>query len=317
MQAVFLDRASVDTGDLDLAPLRALTPHWRWYERTAAEQVAERIVDAQVVVSNKVPLMRETIGGAARLKLILVAATGTNNIDLEAARSAGIVVSNARDYATPAVVQHVFALILALTTRLLDYRQWVGQGHWQRSDLFCGLDFPIGELRGRTLGILGYGVLGRAVAEVGRAFGMDIAIGARPGGQDRRAGRVPLEELLHRSDVISLHMPLTEHTRDLIGERELAWMKPEALLINTARGAIVDESALAAALRARRIGGAGIDVLAQEPPRQGSPLLEEGVPNLIVTPHTAWASRASRQRLIDELAANLRSYLQGEPRNAV
>ncbi|MEN8174822.1 MAG: NAD(P)-dependent oxidoreductase, partial [Pseudomonadota bacterium] len=262
------------------------------------------------------PLDRETLRACPDLRLVCVAATGTNNIDVAAARELGIAVANVRRYATPSVVQHVFALILALTTRLNEYREAVLRGDWQRAPAFCLLDFPIRELAGRTLGILGFGELGRSVAEVARAFGMRVVVGQRPGGP-AQPDRLPLEDLLRRSDVLSLHVPLAPDTRGLIGARELALMKVDALLINTARGGILDEQALADALVAGRLGGAGIDVLAEEPPIHGSPLLDNNIPNLIVTPHTAWASRESRQRCIDGIADNISAFGRGAYLNRV
>jgi glycerate dehydrogenase len=214
------------------------------------------------------------------------------------------------------VVQHVFALILALTTRLAEHAAAARDGRWAASDLFCVLDFPFRELAGKTLGIVGYGELGRGVATVAEAFGMTVLVARRPGGAPV-PGRVGLEELLARADVVSLHVPLADNTRGLIGTRELALMKRDALLINTARGGIVDEGALVAALRAGRLGGAGVDVLAVEPPRADSPLLDDQPANLIVTPHVAWASRESRQRLLDEVAENIRAFAAGRERNRV
>ena len=317
MRAVFLDLASVDTGDLDLASLRRLAD-WTWHGETARDQVAERIRGFEVVVSNKVVLDAATIADAQALRCICVAATGTNNIDLAAAQQHGVLVSNVVGYATPAVVQHVFALLLVLSTRLPEYQAWVQAGRWQRHSQFCSLDFPIRELAGKVMGIVGHGELGQAVAAVARAFGMTVRIAQRPGTSAAAGGRVPLSDLLAEVDVLSLHCPLTPQTRNLIGAAELRLMKPDAVLINTARGGIVDEAALADALRHGRLGGAGIDVLAQEPPRNGSPLLDQlPIPNLIVTPHTAWASREARQRMIDEVAGNVRAYRKGKPRNIV
>lgn len=314
---VFLDLESVDRDDLDLSGLRDTLPAWRRYETRDPTPVAERIEGATVVVTNKVVLDAELLEAARRhLRLICVAATGTNNVDLERAAELEIPVCNARGYGTPSVVQHVFALILTLSTRLLDYEKSAGDGRWARSPFFCLLDFPIREIAGLELGIVGYGELGRAVAQVGEAFGMKVLVSQRPGGPER-PGRVPLDELLRRVDVLSLHCPLTPETRGLIDARALSLMREDALLINTARGGIVDEAALATALREGRLGGAGIDVLAEEPPVHGSPLLEPGIPNLILTPHVAWASRASRQRLLDEVAENIRAFQRGNPRNLV
>ncbi len=296
--------------------LEQALPQWRFHAATGSDETLERIRDATIVVSNKVVLDRERLRQARRLQLICIAATGTNNVDLEAARELGITVANVTGYATPSVVQHVFSLMLALTTRLVDYNRVVADGAWQRSRQFCLLDFPVQELAGKRLGIVGYGELGRAVADVAKAFGMQVLIAQRPGGALQK-GRIPLEELLPQVDLLSLHCPLAENTKNLIGQKELGLMKSRALLINTARGGIVDECALAAALRSGEIAGAGVDVLAREPPAEGGPLLEPGIPNLIVTPHTAWASRESRQRLVEELAANIRAFFKGEARNLV
>ena len=316
LRAVFLDCASVDRGDLDLATLRAAASPWTSYPQTRAALAAERIGDAAVVVTNKVVVDRAVMTACPGLELVCVAATGTNNVDLAAARDRGVAVCNVTGYATPSVVQHVFALILALAVRLDEHASAARDGRWAASEMFCVLDFPFRELAGRTLGVVGWGELGQAVARVAQAFGMTVLVAQRPGGSPRE-GRVPLDALLAQADVLSLHVPLAANTRNLIGARELALMKRDALLIDTARGGVVDEVALAEALRAGRLGGAGVDVLAAEPPRQGSPLLETGIPNLIVTPHVAWASREARQRLIDEVAANIRAFREGRERNRV
>jgi glycerate dehydrogenase len=248
--------------------------------------------------------------------LICIAATGTNNVDLTAARELNITVCNVPAYATASVVQHVFALLLSLTTHVHDYRRAVAQHHWERSKNFCFLDFPIHELAGKIFGIIGYGELGKAVATIAEAFGMTVLIAARPGSK-AESGRLPLQELLPQVDVLSLHVPLTEQTRNLIGTRELGLMKNTAILINTARGGIVDESALAEALRSHRLGGAGVDVLTKEPPTDGNPLLVADIPNLIITPHTAWASVEARQRLIQQVSANIQAFLAGKPINQI
>ena len=315
MRGVFLDRATLDPGDIDLTPLASTLAEWSFHELTPATAVAERLVGAEVVVSNKTQLDADALERAATLRLICVSATGTNNVDLDAARRRGIQVCNVRSYATPSVVEHVFALILALRRQLPAYHAAVRAGHWQRSPYFALLDFPIGELHGNTLGIVGYGELGRAVAAVATAFGMRVMIAARS--HAAQPGRVGLWDVLAQADVVSLHTPLTAETRGLIGAAELALMKSDALLINTARGGIVDEEALAAALRAGRLGGAGVDVLSDEPPHGGNPLLVPDIPNLIVTPHVAWASRQARQRLIHEVAANITAFIAGVPRNVV
>ncbi len=314
--AAFLDLATTDRGDLDLEPLRAAWPRWDLYRATSPQETPGRIAEADLVVVNKVVLSAQVLQQARRLRLICVAATGTNNVDLGAARELGVAVANVTGYATASVVQHVLALILALTTRLAELRTALADGAWQRADQFCLLDFPVRELDGLSLGILGYGELGRAVARVAEALGMRVLIAQRPGGP-RQPDRVPLQRLLAEVDVLSLHCPLTEYTRNLIGAPELALMKRDALLINTARGGIVNETALADALRQGTIGGAGLDVLSREPPTQGNPLLAPDIPNLILTPHCAWASRQSRQRLIEEIARNIQAFKRGERRNRV
>lgn len=317
MTGIFLDRDSLDIGDLDFRALEASLPGVQFYPATRPEEVAERIAAAEVVISNKVVLDDALLSQARKLRLIAVAATGTNNVDLATARKRGIAVCNVTHYAAPSVVEHVFAMLLNLCRRLDDYRHDVVNGKWQQSRQFCLLDHPFRELRGRTLGIVGYGDLGQAVAHTAEhGFGMRVLLAQRPGG-DTQPGRTPLDELLPQVDVLTLHCPLTEQTRGLIGANELALMKPDALLINTARGGIVDEAALADALRGGRLGGAGFDVLSVEPPRDGNPLLGGNIPHLILTPHIAWASREARQRLLDQVADNIRAFLHGSPRNIV
>lgn len=317
MRGSILDLESFDRGDLDLTPLRSVMPRLDEHAATSPDEVVERLAGVEIAISNKVPIGPEAFAALPDLRLVAVAATGTNNIDLEAARKHDVAICNVRAYATPSVVQHVFALMLSLSRNLPAYSAAVDRGQWQLSRQFCMLDWPIGELTGLTLGIVGYGELGRAVADVGKtAFGMQVRIAERPG-HPTRQGREPLHELLPEVDVLSLHCPLTPETRGLIGPRELERMKPEALLINTARGGIVDEAALADALRSGRIGGAGVDVLTREPPSSDNPLLAGDIPNLILTPHVAWASREARQRMVNQLGENVRAFLQGQPRNLV
>jgi len=311
MLGVFLDKDSLDQGDLDLTPLEESLSTIHYYPVTPPQQVIERIRDAVVVISNKVVLDAAALAAAPHLKLICVAATGTNNIDLVAAAEHDIRVCNTRGYGTPALVQHVFTLMLALFTRLLDYRQAVAEGRWQRASQFCLLDFPIRELAGKTLGIVGYGELGQGVAQIAKAFGMKVLIAQRPGSEEMIEDRIPLPALLPQVDVLSLHCPLTAETRGLIGAWELALMRRDAILINTARGGIVDEAALAEALRRGALGGAGVDVLTEEPPVHGNPLLASDIPNLIVTPHCAWGSLESRQRLVNQVGENIRDFLTG------
>lgn len=322
MRGVFLDAGSLTAGDparpdLDYTAIEALPIEWDYHASSRGEAVFARLQGKDVVVTNKVVLDAGLLARLPNLKLICVAATGVNNVDRAAARAQGIQVCNVTGYATPSVVQHVFMLILCLLRRLPAYTTALQQGHWQQSPHFCLLDYPIEELQDQTLGVVGYGELGQAVARMAGAFGMHCLI-ARRDNDDQRPGRIALGELLQQADIISLHCPLNEQTHHMIGAEQLALMKSTSILINTARGGIVDESALYQALLEYRIGGAGIDVLAEEPPRDNNPLLQANLDNLIVTPHIAWASRAARQRLLDQVAANITSYLQGEPlRNAV
>ncbi|MGB5063285.1 MAG: 2-hydroxyacid dehydrogenase [Candidatus Competibacter sp.] len=313
MLGVFLDRDSLDCGDLDFSGLDRVLPDLRYYSATAPDQVAARIAGAGVVISNKVVLDAAALRHVPSLRLICIAATGFNNVDLAATSSRGVTVCNCRGYGTAAVVQHVFALLLALVTRLSDYRQAVREGRWQQARQFCLLDFPIRELAGKTLGIVGHGELGRGVARVAEAFGMRVLIAQRPGAVEEEEGRVPLPILLPQVDVLSLHCPLTPETRGLIGAWELALMRRDAILINTARGGLVDEALLADALRQGALGGAGVDVLSLEPPATDNPLLAPDIPNLIVTPHCAWGSRESRQRLVGQLVENIAGFLRGSP----
>jgi glycerate dehydrogenase len=314
--AVFLDLDSIDRDDLDLSKLNAVVDSWQWHGLIKDGELNEALASADVVVSNKVILADDHLTRAGNLKLVCIAATGTNNIDLESAARNNIAVCNVDGYATPSVVQHVFTLLLALTTRFNEYTSAVKQGDWSRSSFFCLLDYPIRELAGKTIGIAGYGHLGRAVAGIAEAFGMKVLL-AKRNIDDTRPGRVAMHDLLPQVDVLSLHCPLTEETRGMIGADELSLMKKDAVLINTARGGLVDEDALLDALETQKIGGAGLDVLEKEPPPVGYPLLRADLPNLIVTPHTAWASQESRQRLIDEIALNIVAFKAGKLRNAV
>jgi glycerate dehydrogenase len=316
MHAVFLDWESIDNQDLDRRCLREMPVDWTFHGATDPAQLAVRLEGQAIVVSNKVVLDAASLHAASDLRLICVAATGTNNVDLLAATQHGIPVCNVRGYATPSVVQHVFMLILNLLRCLPNYQQALRDGRWQHSEHFCFLDYTIEELTGKTLGIVGYGELGQAVAHMAEHFGMRVLVAQRLHGA-AQPGRIPLPELLTQVDVLSLHCPLSEQTRGLISANELQRMKPSAILINTARGGIVDEAALLDALRHGRLGGAGIDVLHKEPPHEGNILLQHVLPNLIVTPHIAWASRQARQRLLDSVAQNIQAYLNGQAQNRV
>lgn len=315
-RAAFLDYSSLDLGDLDPAALKACFDDLQLYPSTTPEQLVERLRGVTVAISNKIDLDAATLQACPDLKLVLVSATGTNNVDLEAARKLGITVCNCQGYGTPSVAQHTLMLLLALATRLPDYQREIAAGQWQRAKQFCLLDFPIVELDGKTLGLLGHGELGGAVAKLAEAFGMRVLLGQIPG-RPPRADRLPLHELLPQVDALTLHCPLNEHTRHMIGAPELALLKPNAFVVNTARGGIIDEQALADALRRGHLGGAATDVLSVEPPVDGNPLLANDIPRLIVTPHSAWGSVEARQRIIGQLAENATVFFAGQPIRSV
>ena len=311
MKAVFLDYESLDKNDLDFSALREVFTDLELYPSTLATQVLERVRHTDVVITNKVVLDAETLKQCLSLKLILISATGTNNVDLAQAKAQGITVCNCQGYGTSAVAQHTLMLMLTLATSVIQYDHAVKQGEWNKSPIFCLLDFPIVELAGKTLGILGYGELGQAVAKLAEAFGMKIIVGALP---NRSTGnRVALSELLPQVDFLSLHCPLTEETRDLIDNKAIEKMKPSAFLINCARGGIVNEHDLATALRTGKIAGAATDVLSVEPPKEGNVLLANNIPNLIITPHSAWGSVDARQRIVQQLTENASAFQQGKP----
>lgn len=316
MRGVFLDDLTLTDGDLDLDALRATLDEWTFCGKTSPGDVAAAIRGADVVITNKVILDDAVLKYAPSLRLVCIAATGTNNIDLAATARRGITVCNVRAYATASVVEHVFLVILALTRRLQAHLHAISHGDWSKADRFSLLDYPFRGLTGRTLGIIGFGELGQAVARAATTFGMDVQVAQHPG-TALQTGRVALPEFLASSDIISVHCPLTEGTRNLIAAKELDCMRQDAILVNTARGGIVNEADLAAALRNGRIGGAAVDVLTEEPPVNGNPLLDPSLPNLIITPHIAWASIQSRQALVDQLVANIRAFLQGKPHNVV
>jgi glycerate dehydrogenase len=315
MRAVFLDYQTVSYDDLDTASLTGVMDDLHFYPTTLDVQIAERISDAQIVLLNKGRLSRELLQGATGLRLIALAGTGTDSIDLAAAKDFGIGVCNVRAYCTSSVAQHTWGLILSLTQHLPAYARLGASGSWAASERPHPKGGPIRELAGLTLGVVGWGELGRAVARIAPAFGMRIEIANRPGAA-AAPGRLDLDRLLATADVVSLHCPLTAATRGMIGAQQLALMKPAALLINTARGALIDSAALAAALTAGRLGGAGIDVLPHEPPIDDA-LLQPDIPNLLLTPHIAWSARESRQRCIDEMAANIQDFLRGGRRGRV
>lgn len=315
---VLLDLGSIDRGDLDLTALARVCSRWHRHADTPATATAARIAAADLVVTNKVRLGAAEFAAAPRLRLVCIAATGTDHVDLDHAAARGVAVCNVPGYATASVVQHVFAVMLGWATRLSEQVAAVRAGRWCASAHFCLLEQPVRELAGLTLGVVGYGALGQAVARVADCLGMRVLVAARPGSAGAPPpDRLPLAALLPQVDVLTLHCPLAANTRHLIGAREFARMRPTALLINTARGGVVDERALAEALRAGQIGAAAVDTLSQEPPPPHHPLLAADLPNLMVTPHCAWASQAARQRLLDEIAANIAAFSAGARRNRV
>lgn len=316
MKAVFLDFATMGP-DLDVSPLQALLPELEIFEITDDSQILERIQDAEFVCANKAYLTDGILQGSPKLRFVGLTATGTNNVDLEAAKRYGVAVCNIRAYCTQSIAEHVFGCLLNLTHSLSRYNNAVRAGEWQQSADFCLLIYPIRELSAMTLGIVGYGALGEGVANVAKALGMEVIISARPGDDTVDDGRVAFDELLRRADVISLHCPLTDRTAGLFGEQEFRQMKSEAILINTARGGLVDSAALVSALSNGEIAAAALDVLPQEPPIDGDPLLDYRGPNLLITPHIAWGSNEARQAAINELAANIAAFLEGVKRNRV
>lgn len=315
-RVVFLDRETLSPE----TRLRDLSfPHrMEVFAKTAAAEVAERVKGAAVVITNKAPVRREAIEGAPNLKLVAVAATGTDVVDVQACAERGVTVSNIRNYAVNTVPEHTFALIFALRRSVVPYRQAVIQGRWQEAGQFCFFDFPIRDLAGSTLGIIGDGALGRAVADLGRAFGMRILFSAYKGVSGMGPLYTPFDEVMRTSDIITLHCPLMPSTKNMISEREFALMERRPLLINTARGGLVDEQALAGALDKGQIAGAGFDVVTQEPPPAEHPLMKlAGRPNFILTPHVAWASQEAIQSLADQLVDNIEAFWSGSPRNTV
>lgn len=312
-QIVFLDRSTLTV------PLRTISQPHRWveYEATHPDETAIRLKDAAVAIVNKVQITEEILQQAPQIKLVAVAATGYNNVDLAACKKHGVTVCNVRNYALAGVPEHALMLMLALKRQLLAYRTDIQAGAWQKSASFCLLNHPLHDLNGSTLTIIGGGALGQAMARLGKAMGMQVIFAEHKGATETRHGYIPFEEALARADVLSLHCPLNQNTAGLIGARELALMKPNAVLINTGRGGIVDEAALVEALQAGQLGGAGVDVLTEEPPRNGNPLLDVALPNLIVTPHVAWASVETVQQLADQLIGNVEAFLDGSPRNVV
>lgn len=310
---VFLDRSSLKA---DLR--RPVFEHkWEEYPASSAREVVDRLKDATIAISNKVPLRADTLSKLPQLKLIAVAATGYDVIDLAYCKANGIAVANIRNYATHTVPEHAFALILALRRNLLAYRQDVENGRWQQADQFCFFDHPIRDLSGTTIGIIGEGALGQGTAAIARGFGMKVLFADHASPKVSGVEMTPLDTVLKESDVLSLHAPLTPGTRNMIGLAQFRMMKRSALLINTARGGLVDERALVTALQEGMIAGAGFDVLTNEPPTEGNPLLDLRLSNFILTPHVAWASDGAMQFLADQLIDNIEAFVTGKPQHLV
>ena len=326
LTAVVLDEKSLGPNDLDFSQLHSLCDAWHRYDHADAKQSQERCSVADIVITNKCVIDAAVMDAAPKLKLIAIAATGTNNVDLAAARQRGILVCNVAGYGSQTVAQHCIGLILALATQLTAYQRSISNGDWSRSPFFCLLDHPIVELSGKKLGIIGFGAIGRAVAKLGEALGMEVMIATRPGSvndcstidtETMNSGRTALEVVIREADVLSLHCPLTETTQSLIDQNALQQMKRNSFLINVSRGGLIDETALAIALREQQIAGAALDVLSQEPPSPNHPLLAPDIPNLLLTPHSAWASREARQRLVNIMSDNIAGFIAGEPQNLV
>jgi glycerate dehydrogenase len=310
---VFLDRNSL------IANMRvpSFAHDWTDHDQTSPEEVVSRLQKASIVITNKVKLPGELLAQAPAVKMIAVAATGTDNVDLAHCRAHGIVVSNIRGYAVNTVPEHAFMMMLALRRNLLGWHQDVHAGLWQRTDQFCLFTRPVNDLHGSTLGLVGYGSLGHGMQKIAEAFGMKVLVAEHKDAPTTRQGYAPFDSVMREADVISLHTPLTAKTHHMISTREFDLMKPTAILINTARGNLVDEAALIEALKSGRIGGAGFDVLAVEPPRDGNPLLDLDLPNFILTPHVAWSSRQAMQILADQLVSNIEAFVAGAPSNVV
>lgn len=287
------------------------------YGTTDAAETAVRICGAHIVITNKVVISADIIADNPQLELIAVSATGVNNVDIGAAEAAGVAVCNVRAYGNESVAEHAFMLMIALMRNLPAYQRDVAAGLWEKSPFFCHYGAPIQDLNGKTLAVFGRGNIGRTLARYAQAFGMRVVFAEHKHAPAVREGYVSFEDAVRAADVLSLHCPLNAQTENMIGENELQQMKPGAVLINCGRGGLVDENALVAALKYGQIGGAGVDVLTEEPPRGGNPLLKARLPNLIVTPHTAWASREALDRLFNILLANINAFVKDEAQNRV
>jgi len=314
MNIKFLDESTVTLGDIDFSPLHTLGGYEGFVNSTEL-QIIERAGTAEVIIANKAPITAAVLNNLQKLRLVTVIATGYNNVDVAAAQKAGVRVFNVPGYAAASVPQHTFALILNLATKAYLYHRDIVAGKWQGAESFNLLTYPTFELAGKTIGIIGYGAIGREVARIAEAFGMNVLVHDAFEIKDGTYPNTDMEKLLEQSDVVTLHCPLTEDNRNLINTRTLAAMKSTAVLINTARGGLVDEKALFEALDSGAIAGAGVDVLSEEPPRSGNVLINAR--NSIITPHSAWSTLQARQRLVDETAQNIRAFIEGKPRNVV
>jgi glycerate dehydrogenase len=310
-QLVFLDQATLP--DIDLTPLQQLALPLYCYPQTTPSEVLPRLAEATVAIVNKVELTAATLAQLPKLKLICVTATGINNIDLIAAKQAGIVVCNARDYAQHAVPQQAMALLLGLFNQIAPYQQAIQQGAWSRSEQFCLLDYPIRQLAGLNFTVVGYGGLGQATAKLAAAFGMNVLIAERPNTAYVREGRMHFRRALQQADVLSLHCPATADNLNLLNAETLSWLKPTAVVLNTARGSLIDSKALASALKSGVLAGAGLDVLDIEPPSVNHPLLQSDVPNILLSPHVGWASQQAMQQLVIQTADNISNFFAGTP----
>ena len=308
----FLDASTV--GDIDLGHLAALGK-LEAYPVTAPDELIERLQHASIAITNKVVIDEAALQQAPHLKLICIAATGTNCVDLDAAKAAGVTVCNVAGYSTASVTQHTLGLLINLATGMNRYAGELSQ--WAQSPIFTRLDYPMIDLAGKTLGIVGLGTIGKSVARAAQGFGMNVVALSRDGAQQGEIERLERDAFFTKSDAITLHCPLTPGTEKMMNRETLGLMKPSAFLINTGRGQLIDEDDLAVALKSGAIAGAGLDVLTAEPPPVDHVLLDPSLPNLIITPHTAWASLEARKRLLEGVAGNISAFLAGVPENVV
>ena len=318
MEIVFLDESTVTLNDIDFSCLQKLGSY-KGFVNSSEDEIIKRAEAADVIIANKAPITGKVLSNLPKLRLVTVVATGYNNVDVKAAKDRGVRVCNVPGYASFSVAQHTFALILNLATKIYLYHNDIQAGKWETADSFNLLTYPTFELAGKTIGIIGFGAIGREVAKIAECFDMKVlandAFGIKGARGVPECPNTALDKLLAESDIVTLHCPLTEDNRNLIDAAALAKMKPAALLINTARGGLVDEKALFDALNSGQIAGAGVDVLSQEPPKKGSILL--GAKNIIISPHSAWSTLQARQKLIDETAHNIRAFIEGKPGNVV